>query len=144
MARKRRRSFSVIVIPDDGSRTREFKVSALAVRMALILTLICLILSLFGGVSALRLKDWGEALAKLQAENARLRAEAEKVQKLSQALERLKDTDQQIRTMLSGSVPLNEALYDLGGAATDSSKPPANNSARMSTAAPERASRKDR
>ncbi|MBI2952579.1 hypothetical protein HYY27_10805, partial [bacterium] len=136
MARRRSRSFSVIVIPDDGSRTREFKVNALTIRTALILVLIGLGLSLFGGVSVLRLKGWEDAVDRLQTENARLRAEAEKVQKLSQALERLKATDQQIRTMLSGSVPLGEAPYDLGGATAEPSQTPASDSVRMSKTAP--------
>lgn len=144
MARRRSRNFSVIVIPDDGSRTWEFKVNALTVRAALILVLIGLGLSLFGGVSVVRVKGWEDAVGRLQTENARLRAEAEKVQKLSQALERLKATDQQIRTMLSGSVPLSEAPYDLGGAAAEPSQPPASDSARMSKTAPGRTSRKDR
>jgi len=143
MARRRGRNFSVIVIPDDGSRTREFKVSAFTVRMALALVLIGLGLSLFGGVSVVRLKGREDEVERLRAENARLRAEAEKVQKLSQALERLKATDQQIRTMLSGSVPLSEAPYDLGGAATEPTQPMARDSVRLSKTAPGRP-RKDR
>ncbi len=144
MALNRRKSFSVLVIPDDGSRTREFKVSALAVKMAFVLILIGLTLSLFGGVSALQLRGWGEAVENLQVENARLRAEAEKVQKLSQALERLKDTDQQIRTMLSNSVPLNEAPYDIGGPVTEPAESSAVKPSQASTAAPEGTSRRSR
>jgi hypothetical protein len=144
MARRRSRNFSVIVIPDDGSRTREFKVNALMVKMALTLVLIGLGLSLFGGASVVRLKGREDDVERLQTENARLRAEAEKVQKLSQALERLKATDQQIRTMLSGSVPLNEAPYDLGGAAAELSQPTAGDSVRLSKTAPGQSSRKGR
>jgi hypothetical protein len=112
--------------------------------MALALVLIGLGLSLFGGVSVVRLKSWEDDVEGLQAENARLRAEAEKVQKLSQALERLKATDQQIRTMLSGSVPLSEAPYDLGGAAAEPLQPPASDSVRLSKTAPGQSSRKGR
>lgn len=144
MARRRSRNFSVIVIPDDGSRTREFKVSALTVRMALAMVLIGLGLSLFGGISVVRLKGWEDDVKRLQSENARLRAEAEKVQKLSQALQRLKDTDQQIRTMLSGSVPLSEAPYDLGRAAAEPFQLSASDSVRLSKTAPGQSSRKGR
>ncbi len=98
----RGKSYSVIVIPDDGSRTREFKVSGLLLRAALVLALIDLVLVLGGVISVWRLKGWGDAVEQLKAENTHLRGEAEKVQKLSQALERLKATDEQIRTMLSG------------------------------------------
>jgi hypothetical protein len=141
MAQNRRRSFSVIVIPDDGSRTREFKVNAFMLRMALVLALAALGLSLLGGLSVLRLRGWGETVKRLQAENTLLRAEADKVQKLSQALERLKARDQQIRIMLSGSVPLNEASYDLSSML---SEPAGGDSAPTTTATPGRSPRQGR
>jgi hypothetical protein len=112
--------------------------------MGLALILVGLTLSLFGGLSMLQLKGWGETVQDLRAENVRLRAEAEKVQRLSQALERLKDTDQQIRTMLSNSVPLNEAPYDVGGPVSEPAESSAAQPSRASTAAPEGTSRRSR
>ena len=107
MAMSRSKSYSVIVIPDDGSRTREFKVSTLLLRALLVLALIDLALVLGGAVSVWRLKGWGEAVEQLKAENVRLQEEAGKVQRLSQALERMKATNEQIRTMLSGEAASN-------------------------------------
>jgi len=111
MVQRRSRNFSVLVIPDDGSRTREFKVSSFMIRAALVLALAVLGLSLLGGLSVLRLRGWGRTVEQLQAENTRLRVEADKVQSLSQVLERLKDRDQQLRIMLSGNIPLSEPSY---------------------------------
>ena len=107
MALSRGKNYSVLVIPDDGSRTREFKVSTFLLRALLVLALIDLALVLAGAFSVWRLKGWGEAVEQLKAENVRLQEEAGKVQKLSQALERMKATDEQIRTMLSGDASFN-------------------------------------
>ncbi len=123
MAMSRSKNYSVIVIPDDGSRTWEFKVSTLLLRALLVLALIDLALVLGGAFSVWRLKGWGQTVEQLKAENARLREEAGKVQKLSQALERMKATDEQIRTMLSGEAassgpPPEAASGDPSGASS--------------------------
>ena len=116
MAKRQRRQLSVLIIPDDGTRTREFKIEywlvpAFVVVQAVFLGLVCL-----GGVFYWRSLQWeGEAL-RLRHDNQRARAELEWVDDLASVVTRMKLVDQQLRTMLSHSARIDPAAYSLPAA----------------------------
>lgn len=116
MAKRQRRQLSVLIIPDDGTQTREFKmeywlVHAFVVVQAVFLGLVCL-----GGVFYWRSLQWeGEAL-RLRHDNQRARAELERVDDLASVVTRMKLVDQQLRTMLSHSARIDPAAYSLPAA----------------------------
>ena len=113
MAKRPGRQLSVIIIPDDGTQTREFKLEywllhAFVGVQVLLLGLVCL-----GGVFFWRSLQWeGEAL-RLRHDNQRTRAELERVDDLAATLTRMKLVDQQLRTMLSHATRIDPAAYSL-------------------------------
>ena len=112
MSHGRSNGFSILIVPDDGSPTREFKISAPLLRALIVVLGFGLVVTLIGTLAIWRLRTWTSNVERLETENAGLRAKAQMVEALSRELDRLKLTDQQIRTMLSGSLPLNGATYD--------------------------------
>ena len=121
MLQKRVKTYSILIVPDDGSRTHELKISSLLLKIMVVFVGVGMIMTVFGGLAVWHQKTWSASMETLKVENARLRANSHKVEKLSKELEGLKATDQQIRTMLSGSLPLSEANYDLPEKASSTS-----------------------
>ena len=113
MAKRQRRQLSVLVIPDDGTQTREFKMEYWFVHAFVVIQLVLIGLVCVGGVFYWRSLQWeGEAL-RLRHDNQRARAELERVDDLASAVTRMKLVDQQLRTMLSHSARIDPAAYSL-------------------------------
>lgn len=111
MAKRRQKQLSILVIPDDGSRTLEFKLNyvLLGVLGAILICLVVFVVA--GGMFWWQAVHWeNEALA-LRRDNARLQAEKTRVDELAQVVTRMKVWDQQLRTVLSANLDLSPASY---------------------------------
>ena len=111
MTKAHQKQLSVLVIPDDGSRTLEFRVGyrvlwALAGGLVVLLVLVVV-----GGTFFWQARHWEQVAWKLKLDNVRLRTEAERIDELSQMVTRMKQWDQQLRTMLSANLDLPPAAY---------------------------------
>ncbi len=116
MAKRQRRQLSVLIIPDDGTQTREFKIEYWVVHAVLALQVVLLGMVCLGGVFYWRSLQWeGEAL-RLRHDNQRARLELERVDDLASVVTRMKLVDQQLRTMLSHSTRIDPAGYSLPAA----------------------------
>jgi len=113
LAKRRQKQLSVLVIPDDGSRTLEFKLSYIILAGAGILMVGLLALVAAGGVFLFQAQHWKNTASALRQDNARLRREAARVDELAQMVARMKMWDQQLRTMLSPAVDLPAASYSV-------------------------------
>ena len=103
MPRRRRRQLSVLVIPDDGSRTLEFKVSFWLLRALVGAVGVLLALVLAGGVFYWQARSWERQALSLKGSNALLQAEVDRVEELAEAVVYIKQVDQQLRDMLSST-----------------------------------------
>lgn len=113
MAKRRHKHVSVLVIPDDGSRTLEFKLNYLQVWGVGGLLGGLLAMVLLGGLFFWQARYWKRSAEELVLDNARLRQEATRVDELAQTVSRMKAWDQQLRTMLSGKVSLPPESYSM-------------------------------
>lgn len=117
MAKRRQKQVSVLVIPDDGSRTLEFKLNYIQVWGLGGLLGMLVVLVLLGGVFFWQTQYWKHAVQALEQDNALLRQEAARVDELAQTVSRMKTWDQQLRTMLSPNAMLPPVAYSLPVAA---------------------------
>ena len=116
MAKRQRRQLSVLIIPDDGTRTREFKIEYWLVHATLGLQILLVALVCLGGVFYWRSLRWEGEVLRLRHDNQRARAELERVDDLASVVTRMKLMDQQLRTMLSHSTKLDPVAYSLPAA----------------------------
>ena len=113
MAKQRQRQLSVLVIPDDGSRTLEFKVGYWVLRMAACGLVILLVLVFAGAVFYWRAHYWEGVARTYSLDNQRLKGEVTRVEELAKMVTHMKQVDQQMRTMLSTSLKLASAPYSV-------------------------------
>ncbi len=111
MAKRFHKHLSVLVIPDDGSRTIEFKLNYLILWVIMGVLGGLVVLVLLGGVFLGQAQYWKKIAQELSVDNARLRQEAERVDELAQMVSRMKSHDQKLRMMLSPNVALPPASY---------------------------------
>ena len=107
----RRRQLSVLVIPDDGSRTLEFKLSYWTLRLVTGILILLVVLVLVGGRYYWLSRSWEQVAQSHKRENNRLGAEAERVEELASMVTRMKEVDQQLRSMLSPNLSLPPSSY---------------------------------
>ncbi|MDP6776990.1 MAG: M23 family metallopeptidase [Candidatus Latescibacteria bacterium] len=100
---RRRRQLSVLIIPDDGSRTLEFKVSFWLLRGMVGALAVLLALVLAGGVFYWEARSWERRALTLKGANALLQAEVDRVDELAETVGHIKQVDQQLRDMLSAT-----------------------------------------
>ncbi len=113
MAKRRRRQLSVLVIPDDGSRTLEFKLSYWLLWATVGAVGVLLVLVVIGGGFYWKARTWEQAAQAFKRENTRLKSEVERVEELAQMMGYMKQVDQQLRHMLSSRVNLAPAAYSV-------------------------------
>ena len=123
MAKRRQKQLSVLVIPDDGSRTLEFKLSYVILAGIGLLLAGLLVLVAAGGVFFWQVEHWRNTARALRQDNSRLRNEAARVDELAQMVTRMKMWDQQLRTMLSPTVDLPVATYSVPVSGREASGP---------------------
>ncbi|MCZ6632778.1 MAG: M23 family metallopeptidase [bacterium] len=111
MAKRHQRQLSILVIPDDGSRTLEFKLGYGLIRAVACGLVVLLILVMAGGFFYWEFRFWKDSAGRLEWDNRRLRSEVARVDELAQMVTRMKQWDQQLRTMLSPSMELPPTTY---------------------------------
>ncbi len=110
-----RKNFSVLVIPDDGSRTLKFKLGyrmLLGIGSGLAFALCMVFIGLFFFWQAL---SWKHTAQTLEQENERLYADVARVDELAQVVMRMQVGEQKLRSILAGHMGLSpipdEAQY---------------------------------
>ena len=113
-----RKNFSVLVIPDDGSRTLKFKLGyrmLLGIGTGLAFALCMIFMGLFFLWQAL---SWKHTAQTLEQENERLHADVARVEELAQVVTRMRVGEQKLRSILAGHMGLSpipdEAQYTEG------------------------------
>ena len=106
MARRQGRQLSILIIPDDGSSTREFKLSYGLLRVMLFGEILLVVLVVLGGVFYWRSLHWEAEALRLTRDNQGLQNEVRQVGELADAVTRMKQVDRQLRAMLSPAVKL--------------------------------------
>lgn len=99
-----RKKFSVLVIPDDGSRTLKFKLShhmLLGIGSAVAFALCMVFIGLFFLWKALY---WKHTAQMLEHDNERLYADVARVDELAQVVTRMKVEEQTLRSILAGHI----------------------------------------
>jgi murein DD-endopeptidase MepM/ murein hydrolase activator NlpD len=114
LAKRRRKQLSVLVIPDDGSRTLEFKVSHWVLHVAAATLLCMLLLVVTGMVFFWQARAWERIAESLKRQNTRLRVEVERIDELTQVVGQIKHVNQQLRNMLSPSPDTDYASSGYG------------------------------
>ena len=106
MAKRHQKQLSVLVIPDDGSKTLEFKLNyPMLWGMGVLLAfLLCMVLA--GVVFFWQAQYWEHTARAQELDNTRLRAEVARVDELAQMVTRMKAWDQQLRSVLSAQIDL--------------------------------------
>ena len=113
-----RKNFSVLVIPDDGSRTLKFKLSyhmLLGIGLGSAFALCMVFIGLFFLWEALY---WKHTAQMLEQENERLYADVTRVDELAQVVTRMKVGEQTLRSILAshtGLSPTSVEARDLEG-----------------------------
>jgi murein DD-endopeptidase MepM/ murein hydrolase activator NlpD len=110
-----RKNFSVLVIPDDGSRTLKFKLSyhmILGIGLGSAFALCMVLLGLF---FFWRATYWKHTAQMLEQDNERLSADVTRVDELAQVVTRMKAGEQTLRSILASHTGLSptpvEARY---------------------------------
>lgn len=109
MAKRQRRQLSILIIPDDGSRTREFKVGYGFIRGVLLGETLLLVIVIMAGVFYWRSLFWEAEALRLTQENQSLHTEMRQVGDLADSVSRMKQVDRQLRAMLSPAIKLAES-----------------------------------
>lgn len=112
MAKRQSRQLSILIIPDDGSRTREFKLGYGVIRSVLVAEVLLCVLVALGGVFYWRSLHWEAAALRLTRDNQGLRTEMRQVADLAESVSRMKQVDRQLRAMLSPAITLPDSPVD--------------------------------
>ncbi|MDE2888359.1 MAG: hypothetical protein OXR72_09080 [Gemmatimonadota bacterium] len=123
MAKQKRRQMSVLLIPDDGSRTVVLKFGYWTLRVLTGTLLLLLVLLVLEFAFIWKIQEWRQTARTLTEENRRLHAEVARVEELALALKRIQGTDQKLRQMLLPDSGLAPAVYEKTGSTT---RPPGN------------------
>ena len=119
MAKRHQKQLSVLVIPDDGSRTLEFKLYYPVLWGACVVLVGLLVMVCAGIVFFWQAQYWEHTARVQKSDNVRLRTEVARVDELAQMVTRMKAWDQQLRSVLSTHVDLPPASYDMPVAIRD-------------------------
>ena len=90
MAKRQGRQLSILIIPDDGSSTREFKLGYGLIRGIILGEVLLFILVVLGGVFYSRSLSWESEALRLMRENQGLQNEMRQVGELADAVSRMK------------------------------------------------------
>ncbi|MCK5118910.1 MAG: M23 family metallopeptidase [Candidatus Latescibacteria bacterium] len=102
---KTKRYISVLLVPEDGSSIREFKVSSRIFGLLKGFSIVLLVVLLSAGVAYWKASRWALAARRMEEENRMLRAENAKVVTLARMLEEVRQSRQRLEVMLRGEVP---------------------------------------
>ena len=108
MPKRQGRQLSVLIIPDDGSSTKEFKLGYGLIRGLLLAELLLFVLVILGGVFYSRSLYWESEALRLTRDNQSLQNEMRQVTELADAVSRMKRVEQQLHAMLSPAIQVPE------------------------------------
>jgi septal ring factor EnvC (AmiA/AmiB activator) len=117
VAKRQGRQLSILIIPDDGSSTKEFKLGYGLIRGLVVGEVLLLILVILGGVFYSRSLYWESEALRLTRDNQSLQNEMRQVGELADAVTRMKRVEQQLHVMLSPSIKLPVAPLAVATAA---------------------------
>lgn len=106
-----KRYFSILVVPDDGSKTLEFRIPQRIIPTFKVISLVLLGLILLAGFCYWRTAERAAMAFRLERENRRLAAENQKVKELSQTLEQVTAFRHRLMTMLGEGMPQEQETY---------------------------------
>lgn len=124
MAKRKGRQLSILIIPDDGSSTREFKLGYGLIRGVIVGQVLLIVLVLLGGVFYSRSLYWESEALRLTRTNQSLQNDMRQVADLADAVTRMKQVDRQLREMLAPAVDVPPSPLS-----TSDPSPPALNAA---------------
>jgi murein DD-endopeptidase MepM/ murein hydrolase activator NlpD len=101
---KTKRYISVLFVPEDGSRIREYKVSSRIFGFLKGFSIVLLVVVLSAGVAYWKATRWALVARKTEEENRVLRVENAKVIKLARMLEEVRQSRRRLEVMLRGEV----------------------------------------
>ena len=104
MVKRRARQLSILIIPDDGSSTREFKLGYGLIRGLLLGEAALFVLVILGAVFYSRSLYWESEALRLMRSNQSLQNEMRQVGELADAVTRMKRMERQLHVMLSPAV----------------------------------------
>jgi len=101
---KTRRYISILIVPEDGSKMRAFKISdrVFGLLKGILVVLLAVVLS--AGMSYWKATQWALTARKMEEENRTLRAENAKVVALARMLDEVRQSRQRLEVMLRGQV----------------------------------------
>lgn len=114
---KQRKKFSVLVIPDDGSKSFEFQFGYPMLWAMGIVSVFSLYMVFAGFGFFLKSRYWEHAAQTRERDNARLRADVARVDELAQLVTHMKAGEQQLRSVLASHINLPPAPYEARSAA---------------------------
>lgn len=118
MPKQKRRQTSVLLVPDDGSRTVVLKFGYWTMRVLTGTLLLLLFLLVLEFAFIWKIQAWRQTARTLTEENRRLHAEVARVEELALALKRIQGTDQKLRQMLLPDSGLAPAAHEKTGSTT--------------------------
>lgn len=109
---KKRKKFSVLVIPDDGSKSFEFQFSYSLLWVMGVVLVFSLYMVFAGFGFFFQARSWEHAAQTRERDNARLRADVARVDELAQLVTHMKAGEQQLRSVLASHISLPPAPYE--------------------------------
>lgn len=104
MAKRQGRQLSVLIIPDDGSSTREFKLGYGLIRGLIGGQILLFVLVILGGVFYSRSLYWESEALRLTRDNRSLQSDMRQVGELAETVSRMKQVEKQLHAMLSPTI----------------------------------------
>lgn len=99
---KTKRYISILIVPEDSSKTREFKISGRVFGLLKGVPVVLLAVVLSAGVAYWKATQWALTARKTEEENRTLRAENAKVVALARMLDEVRQSRQRLEVMLGG------------------------------------------
>jgi len=104
VAKRQGRQLSVLIIPDDGSSTREFKLGYGLIRGLIGGQILLFVLVILGGVFYSRSLYWESEALRLTRDNRSLQSDMRQVGELAETVSRMKQVEKQLHAMLSPTI----------------------------------------
>ena len=111
MLRRGTRYLSILIVPDDGSKTLEFRISQRAIHAFKVISFVLLGLILLAGFCYWRTAERAAMAFRIKRENRRLVAENQKVKELSQTLKQVTDFRRRLIAMLGEGMPQEQETH---------------------------------
>jgi murein DD-endopeptidase MepM/ murein hydrolase activator NlpD len=108
-AKKRKtRSYTFLLIPDNERETHSFQINAQVLRVALVFLLVLVVLLLFGFGTYWKAASMALSYGTLREENLKLKENLNRLDEIQSNLDKLRKVDQKLRSSLAGYVGVVE------------------------------------